>query len=109
MANTLAVWEFLFIAPRARYFVLGRSFADWVLCQLAGLPGGPISPLPARLAACYRRGMDEEIPTPDELWLAQEKAVQLGLLERASDGTLTITDKGEEYFFEWVSSQPTLH
>jgi hypothetical protein len=41
--------------------------------------------------------------------LCAERAVFLGHLERDSDGTLTITDEGENHFWAWLHSQPTLH
>ena len=40
---------------------------------------------------------------------AEERAVFLGLLERDSDGAVTMTDKGEDYFLECVLSPPTIH
>jgi hypothetical protein len=45
----------------------------------------------------------------EDMHRAQQKAVQLGLLKRNPDGSVTITDEGEDYFFEWVLSQPTIH
>jgi hypothetical protein len=40
---------------------------------------------------------------------AEERAVFLGFLERDSNGTLILTDEGEDYFLAWLFSQPTLH
>ena len=45
----------------------------------------------------------------EDIRRAEQRAVFLGLLERDSDGTLTITDEGENYFLEWLFSQPTQH
>ncbi len=60
--------------------------------------------------------MDEQIfnkivewELQEDMRRAEERAVSLGLLERDSDGTVTITDKGEDYFMEWVLLQPTIH
>jgi len=45
----------------------------------------------------------------EDMRRAEERAVFIGLLERDSDGTLTITDEGENHFWAWLHSQPTLH
>jgi hypothetical protein len=45
----------------------------------------------------------------EDMRRAEERAVFIGLLERESDGTLTITDEGENQFWAWLHSQPTLH
>jgi hypothetical protein len=45
----------------------------------------------------------------EDMRRAEERAVFLGHLERDSDGTLTITAEGEDHFWAWLHSQPTLH
>lgn len=45
----------------------------------------------------------------EDIRRAEERAVFLGHLERDSDGTLTITDEGENHCWAWLHSQPTLH
>jgi hypothetical protein len=45
----------------------------------------------------------------EDMRCAEERAVFLGLLERDSDDSLTITDKGENHFWAWLHSQPALH
>jgi len=45
----------------------------------------------------------------EDMRRAEECAVSLGLLERDSDGTLTITDEGQNQFWAWLHSQPTRH
>ena len=45
----------------------------------------------------------------EDMLRVEERGVLLGLLERDSDGTLTITHKGESQFWAWVHSLPTLH
>jgi len=45
----------------------------------------------------------------EDMRRAEERAVSLGLLERDSEGTLTITDEGQNHFWAWLHSQPTRH
>jgi hypothetical protein len=45
----------------------------------------------------------------EDMRRAEERAVLLGHLERDSDGTLTITDEGQDHFGAWLHSQPTRH
>jgi hypothetical protein len=45
----------------------------------------------------------------EDMRRAEERAVSLGLLERDSDGTLTITGEGERHFWAWFHSQTTPH
>ena len=45
----------------------------------------------------------------EDMRRAEERAVSLGLLERDRDGTLTITDEGQNHFWAWLNSQPTRH
>jgi hypothetical protein len=50
-----------------------------------------------------------EFELQEDMRRAEERAVFLGHFERNSDGTLTLTDKGETYVLELVFSQRTLH
>lgn len=45
-----------------------------------------------------------------DLRRAEDRAVSLGLLERDSDNTLTISTEGENHFWAWLHSPDhTLH
>jgi hypothetical protein len=85
------------------------------------LPSSPLASLHFTLddtlpCQCYKLGMDErtlniiaEWELQEDMRRAEERAVSLGLLERDSDGTFTVTGEGERYFLEWLHSQSTLH
>lgn len=45
----------------------------------------------------------------EDMRRAEDRAVLLGLLERDSNGSLSITDEGKNHFWVWLPSQPTLH
>jgi hypothetical protein len=45
----------------------------------------------------------------EDMRRAEERAVSLGFLERDTDGTVTVTEDGEDYLYEWILSQPTIH
>jgi hypothetical protein len=51
----------------------------------------------------------EQIPTPEEIRCAEEKAVRCGFLKSNADGTYTITDAGKDWVEAWILSSPTLH
>ncbi len=45
----------------------------------------------------------------EDMRRAEERAVSLGFLERDTDGTVTVTEDGEDYLYEWILAQPTIH
>jgi len=45
----------------------------------------------------------------EDMLRAEKRGVLLGLFERDSDSTLTITHEGENQFWAWLHSPPTLH
>lgn len=45
----------------------------------------------------------------EDMRLAEVRAMSLGLLEPDSEGTLTITNEGQNHFWAWLDSQPSRH